>query len=354
MTSGPAFQQQQQSYAQAVGTASTGRNITRDRDPTSNDVVYTIGQFWQNTTLGNLWYLNSFTSTNATLQANWINIGTGSTPFDSIIVQTGTSPVVADGSGQVTFNGAVVAAGTNPVRTDGTGPNTMALEVQISQAIAATDATKIGLSNFNSTQFSVDANGFVSLAGAGQAIDSIAMQTGTSPIVPTGAGLVTLNGAVVAAGTNPIRTNGTGANTGAVQVQISQAIASTNATNIGLAAFDSAHFTVDANGFVSATGGQIIAVTGITNADSPYTVVNTDYFIGCNTTGGAITVLLPNAPTKGTTFVIKDTFGTSNTNNITVTTVGGVVTIDGATSFVIANKRAAMNVVYDGGAYEVF
>lgn len=96
-----------------------------------------------------------------------LDLAGGTTAIDSVALQTGTSPIVPTASGLITFNGAVVAAGTNPVRTDGTGANTMALEVQISQALAATDATKIGLSNFNSAQFSVDANGFVSTSGTG-------------------------------------------------------------------------------------------------------------------------------------------------------------------------------------------
>lgn len=93
-----------------------------------------------------------------------LDIAGGTQPVQKINMQTGTSPVVPSG-GILTFNGATVAAGTNPVRTDGTGANTMALEVQISQAIASTDATKIGLANFNSAQFTVDANGFVSAIG---------------------------------------------------------------------------------------------------------------------------------------------------------------------------------------------
>lgn len=282
-----------------------------------------------------------FNSANFTVDGNgFVSLLGGGAAIDSIAVQAGTSPIVPTVAGLVTINGAVVAAGTNPVRTNGTGANTMAVEVQISQAIAAadatkiglanfssadfavaatgfvtlsstgagktitgqsggalsptannwnifgaavaagtspvstsgsgstlttnvqisqaiaaTDATKVGLCNFNSTQFSVDANGFVTLAGAGQAIDSIGTQTGTNPIVPTVAGLVTINGSVVAAGTNPFRSNGTGANTMALEVQISQAIAATDATKIGLSNFNSAHFSVDANGFVSLVGG---------------------------------------------------------------------------------------------------
>lgn len=92
-----------------------------------------------------------------------------STPgaLTEIAMQTGTSPVVPNSGGLVTFNGAVVAAGTNPVRTDGTGANEMTLEVQISQALASADATKIGLSNFDSTSFAVAATGFVTLSGGG-------------------------------------------------------------------------------------------------------------------------------------------------------------------------------------------
>lgn len=98
-----------------------------------------------------------------------IDLAGGSTGVDSFAMQTGTSPVVPTIAGLVTFNGAVVSAGTNPVRTDGTGANTMALEVQISQAIAAEDATKLGLSNFSSTDFAVSANGFVTLSTTGAA-----------------------------------------------------------------------------------------------------------------------------------------------------------------------------------------
>ena len=163
--------------------------------------------------------------------------------------------------------GTTTLAGTTPVHTTGSG-NTITTAVQISQAIASSDATKVGLANFNSAEFTVDANGFVSLMGGGSAVDSIAMQTGTSPIVPDGAGLITLNGAVVAAGTNPIRTHGTGANTGAVEVQISQAIAAADATKIGLCNFDSAQFSVGASGFVQLSGGgggAVMSVSGTAN-----------------------------------------------------------------------------------------
>ncbi len=147
-------------------------------------------------------------------------------------------------------------AGTMPVHTVGVG-NNITTYVQISQAIAAPNAANIGLSAFNSDQFSVDPTGFVSLIGSGLAIDSIAVQFGISPVVPDGTGLVTFNGAVANAGVNPVRSHGTAPNTYALEVQISQAVGAGNAATIGLSNFDSGAFAVSAAGFVTLVGTAV-------------------------------------------------------------------------------------------------
>lgn len=177
---------------------------------------------------------------------------------DSFAMQAGTSPIFPDGAGLVTFNGSVVAAGTNPVRTNGTGATTMTLEVQRSQAVASTDATRVGLSNFNSSQFTVDPNGFVSLTGGGLAIDSVGVDAstgpGTNPVLPSGAGLITVTGGQVAAGTigsNAIRTNSLSANNYTVQIQRAAGAATSSVNNNGIASFNSSDFSVDSNGYVS-------------------------------------------------------------------------------------------------------
>lgn len=269
----------------------------------------------------------------------------------------GTDPVVPT-AGLVTITGGQVASGVvgaNVIRTDSLQASTFTIEIQRSTAVAATDSTKNGVSHFNSAEFTVDASGFVSLAGGGLAVDSFAVQTGTSPVVPTGAGLVNFNGAVVAAGTNPVRTDGTGANTMALEVQISQAIAATDATKIGLAAFDSADFSVDANGFVSLSSTPNIPnYVFITNASSPYTVTATDDYIACDTSGGAITILFPNAPLQFRTFIVKDRVGSAATNAITITTVGGAVNIDGLTSQTIVSNYGSVQLLFNGTSYEIF
>ena len=134
-------------------------------------------------------------------QAGIINIsggGGGGSPIEDIIVQTGISPVVPTAN-TITFNGAVVAAGSNPVRTDGTWASTMALEVQTSKAIASTDATKIGLAAFNSANFTVDANGFVSSSGT----------TATSYVEDSGTAIPSGNVLNIVGGTG-ISTSGSG------------------------------------------------------------------------------------------------------------------------------------------------
>jgi hypothetical protein len=215
--------------------------------------------------------VSHFSSADFSVDANgFVSLVGGSLGTTQFGMQTGTSPVVPTGGGLVTINGATVLAGVNPVRSNGTGANTFALEVQISQALAAADATKIGLANFNSADFSVDADGFVSLLGSGQALDSIGVDatsgTGTNPVLPTVAGLVTVNGALVAAGTNPIRSVSTAPNVYQIQAQTSQALAAADSTKVGMANFDSSSFAVAATGFVtlnaSTVGKTITGDTG--------------------------------------------------------------------------------------------
>lgn len=352
-----------QAYSPSIGIGTIPQFLFRDRDPTVYDVEPSWQKYtaWVNTTTKAIWYLESVSSSNAVVTAlwravgpivvaatgptapltaspdyaypigqtwcdstandyyvmmsnptsttgYWIKLSAGTQGVDLFAMQTGTTPIGPDSSGIVTFSGATVAAGTNPVRTDGTASTTMTLEVQTSQAIATTDATKIGLCNFNSAHFSCDANGFVGLLGGSLAVDSFAMQTGTSPVVPASpTGLVTFNGAVVAAGTNPVRTDGTGANTMTLEVQTSQALATTDATKIGLCNFYNNQFAVDANGFVT--------LTGLSSAIPAFNVVMQNDVLNVTGDGTAYTVIFDTVSFDqtssitigGTTFTVPTT-----------------------------------------------
>lgn len=123
------------------------------------------------------------------------------TPAANILQIVGSSPV----------------AGTSPVSTSG-ATNVVTVKVQKAAAIAASDATKVGLSNFNSAQFSVDANGFVSSIGnltqvATQIFTATGTYTPTSgmkycfvQVIGGGGG----GGGVVASGANTVSLGGGG------------------------------------------------------------------------------------------------------------------------------------------------
>jgi hypothetical protein len=92
----------------------------------------------------------------------------------------------------------------------------------------------------------------------------------------------------------------------------------------------------------------------INHASSPYSAANTDYYISADPTLGTITVLLPNAPPTLTLYIIKDRTGQASTNNISVTTVGGVVTIDGATTVTMKSNYESIELLFNGTSYEVY
>ena len=52
-------------------------------------------------------------------------------------------------------------------------------------------------------------------------------------------------------------------------------------------------------------------------------------------------------------FVVKDRGGNSSVNNITITTVGGSVLIDGATTYLIDLNYESASLVFNGTSYEV-
>jgi hypothetical protein len=105
---------------------------------------------------------------------------------------------------------------------------------------------------------------------------------------------------------------------------------------------------------ISATGTTTLNYTAVSHAATPYTVLSTDDYIGVNTSGGVVSILLPNAPATGRVVIVKDSNGTSSTSNVTVTTVGGAVTIDGATTFIMNTAYESAQFIFNGTSYEVF
>src|SRR5690606_9769516 len=150
--------------------------------------------------------------------------------------------------------GSPVAAHGVPLQTVGSG-NTVEIDVQYAAAAASSIAANAGVASFNSADFSVDANGFVSvLATAGATNLGVDTSTppGTDPVEPNGLGTIDITGGQVAAGTtaNVIQTNSLVANQLIVQIQRSSSQGSSTIGANGVSHFNSNYFSVDANGFV--------------------------------------------------------------------------------------------------------
>lgn len=272
--------------------------VTRKRPPTGTDYTqpesgkkYPVGSFWvigpapTSGTQGDLWYLAKIVSNVAT----WLRLSTGSSgPLISIDVDAstapGTDPVVADGTGVMGIKGGTTfATGTqaNPLRTNSLTANNFTIESQLAGANAATlTANKFGVAQFDENHFDVAA-GFVQLQGGGTtpAVTKLGMQSGTNPVVADATGLITLTGSTATAGTTPVQTVG-GTNTGAVTIQRSQAISAADSTKVGLANFDSADFSVDANGWVElknpATSSSGVSNIGFSYSSPTFTVHGSD------------------------------------------------------------------------------
>ena len=119
-------------------------------------------------------------------QSGLVKVSTGVLPPSvplSFVTDSGTAVPVAN---TLNVNGTTALAGSLPVSTSAPGSTDIVdITVQTSQAIAATDATKIGLAAFNSTDFTVDANGFVSVVG-GAPVTSVATANATAQFVLAG------------------------------------------------------------------------------------------------------------------------------------------------------------------------
>jgi|SRR6185295_4438528 len=98
-----------------------------------------------------------------------LDLAGGSVAVEQVTLD-GAQTIVPSGSPEnITATGNTVANATHSksVFTNKNGASSFSIDVQVASALAATDITKTGLANFNSTQFTVDANGFVSTSGTG-------------------------------------------------------------------------------------------------------------------------------------------------------------------------------------------
>jgi hypothetical protein len=241
---------------------------------------------------------------------------------ETLTALTGTNPVPPNASDTIFIGTALVSARSTPITTVGiSGSNTVDIQIQVSTAAASSVVGNVGLSSFNSAFFTVDASGFVSITGTGIG-QTITGQTGGA-LSPTAGNWNIFGTGVTASGVSTAGNLWTSGSGSTLTISPTEAQFMTKYTSVAFAA-------------------------------SPYTALATDYYISCISSGGAIEIKLPNAPTTNRLFIIKDNAGDASVNNITITTVGGSVLIDGATSYVIAGNYGAVSLLFNSVGYEVY
>lgn len=273
------------------------------RDPTTSDINYPIQKKWLNTVTDAFWELESFSTFNGITTANWVLIGSHSAVTETLTGNTGgpvpptgnNINVVGDGTTVtvagtpatstllITLGGDVATLYTEDSGTatpalgnlnvlGGTGVATVGagstITINADATVPLQFTTNSGIAVPAANNLNVLGSGVVTTSGAGSTItitssgtgDVSAMEVdthtgpGTNPVVPNGSGIITVTGGQVAAGTTAhvIETNSLAANTYTIDIQRSQAVASSTIGDNGVSHFDSEYFTVDSNGFVSA------------------------------------------------------------------------------------------------------
>jgi len=115
---------------------------------------------------------------------------------------------------------------------------------------------------------------------------------------------------------------------------------------------------LETSGYLKVTGSTVMAGGtylngGVshkrTTATGDYSISTTDYYIGADTTGGALKLTLPQASntTNGQTFIIKDEGGASNSNPITVSGSASD-TIDGKNKVVLHSPYSSIQIYCNG------
>jgi hypothetical protein len=273
--------------------------------------------------------------------------------------------------------------GTAPIQVNGVSgtPETGA----VTDSVINATTSSVGVASFNPAQFTVTSGAVSLIGGSGAPIETITGDSG-GPLGPTSGnfnltggttGLTfsgatsteTLTGTLVVAngGTDSTSFNTNGAvysnttSTGALQaasltdgqILVGSTIGAPTAATITAGANISIANGHNSITISASTASESVNYTNVST--SPYVVLSTDYYLSVDCSAGAITLNFPNIPAANRIWVIKDRTGSAATNNITITTVGGLVNIDGAATYVMkTNYQAVQMLANSVPTYEIY
>lgn len=244
-----------------------------------------------------------------------------------------TTNLLLGSDGAITSGTHNVSVGKLSLASDTSGANNTALGYSSLENIT-TGSNNISLGSGAGANLTLASSNNILIGSAGVLADSATIRIGTSGTQTT-AFIVGIDGV----------------NVGSVAKVVT--LASDQLGTAIITAGAGITVTPSANAITIATSG--ITSVSYTNVNtSPYVVLSTDEYLSVDSSGAPITIELPNAATLSRLFVIKDRTGSAATNHITVTTVGGAVNIDGATTFVMNTAYQSIQLIGNGSTYEIY
>ncbi len=297
--------------------------IASQRAPTANDKAQ-LGQTWVNTVTQAAYTLTSINNN----VANWAVSSSGGGGVNQVNADVGFAVPAANVMGM---------AGSSNIATSGAG-DTITFDLVNSPSVSGSITAGTGLTattgNIAASAGNISASGTITagttlIGGTGLRVNSFT------------AGVIQSNGSGVFSSSNG--TNG--------QVLIGGGAAPAWAT---LTAGTNVTITNAANSITINAASAAVDINYTAVNTTPYLPTGTDYYLGVDCSGGAITVTLPNAPVQGRVFIIKDSTGFANTNNITVTSVGGAILFDNSVTQTLVTPYESIQVVFNGTSYEIY
>lgn len=271
----------QQAYSVAQGTSSIPAFIFQERDPTPQDMggvtPYPIYTGWVNTLTKAIWYLEAIIPSAGFVTAQWRAVG----PIVVSIVDPTSSDYLYP-IGQTWINTASMAYWglvnvTGTVATwenlsSGVAAGILTLTGNTGGSVGADGARNVnvvGASGITITGSPSTHTLTVGLSGGSTAIDSISVDTftspGTNPVFPTSGGEIFVSGGQIPAGStsNVIRTDSLDPSTYSIEIQRSKTEPASTIGSNGVSHFNNVDFSVDNNGFVSLINPGSGAITEV-------------------------------------------------------------------------------------------
>ena len=305
----------------SVSVSGSTNSITLETNGTDKWVIDPDGNFLSQTATQDIGaaasrvdnvYCNNLIATSIT--GSWaggiVGSDLGGTGFDNAGATDGQILIAnSNGVGDALFEAGTLSAGQSLSATVGAG--TLAISANFAQANGVSAAGNAGVASFDTTQFGVDGNGFVTLdvvdpADGGTGLDGTASADGQ--LLIGGGGGYALG--TLTEGEAIDITNATGAIT--IAVEEATAGANAGAANLGASSYDEGDFLVT-NGFVQISGSRassVVTDAGTATASNGQVALNGGTGLNTTGSGNVLTVILDDTPVSPAAYGANDTIPT--------------------------------------------